>query len=169
MLTAEAACAQVVEQRVITPEQHTPEPLWATFCGTSGGLWNGQLAAFSPATGASVCTALCTDALVLPKLPQPLCAAQALPCSTLSSVSRRQAKTCRCQKTAGSDSCTLMMQGCQKLSAWTPRARSCWSCRATAWRSAKLLGRLGTACNGARCSSHLRRLQRSWLQPALTA
>ena len=46
-------CAQVASQQVLTPEAHTAEPLWATFCGTSGGLWNGQLAAFSPATGAS--------------------------------------------------------------------------------------------------------------------
>ena len=43
---------QIASEQVITPEAHTAEPLWATFCGSCGGLWNGQLAAFSPATGA---------------------------------------------------------------------------------------------------------------------
>ena len=89
---------QVVEQRVITPEQHTAEPLWATFCGTSGGLWNGQLAAFSPATGAPVlCVCVCVGpictlpmqyqlhagrVLVQPLVP-PLCACASGPAEQL--------------------------------------------------------------------------------------
>ena len=46
-----AVAEQVTDEKEVTPETHTAEPLWPTFCGTSGGLWNGQLAAFSPATG----------------------------------------------------------------------------------------------------------------------
>lgn len=31
--------------------ERIPSPLWDTFCGVSGGAWQGRTAAFSPYTG----------------------------------------------------------------------------------------------------------------------
>lgn len=35
----------------ISSSDRMPEPLWATFCGVSNGLWCGITAAYSPSTG----------------------------------------------------------------------------------------------------------------------
>ena len=35
----------------LTGLERGPAPRWDTFCGVSGGAWQGQVAAFSPVTG----------------------------------------------------------------------------------------------------------------------
>ena len=45
------AALQVYTLEQLTSVERQPTPLWSTFCGTSGGCWQGTVAAFSPTTG----------------------------------------------------------------------------------------------------------------------
>lgn len=54
----------VLEQ--LTGLERGPAPRWDTFCGVSGGAWQGQVAAFSPATGQS--HKLCLESSVTRRL-----------------------------------------------------------------------------------------------------
>ena len=46
---------QVSVTEQLTGLERGPPPRWDTFCGVSGGAWQGQMAAFSPATGKVSC------------------------------------------------------------------------------------------------------------------